>query len=471
MMTDDKMTKDNVSETSAPAGFAADVSSEANAPAETSAPAGFDTDSDFPPKPFVFSRVEGIAALLTYPLAFLYTYVVTEFFFADNTPKLSGQILAAVFVLGFLLLTEYLHRDVPRPKESWFWLAGTLITAVTGITGIGEAWGDYNPLFLHCFAVYYALVRSGKLLDRTSGVYVFLDGWHAFIGWPFRYLFRKVRTAFRFLFGISAEETPKESENRIVRYLWALPALLIGGVLLFWAVGYLGEADDSFAALLEKFVLEWNWEKIGEILLRVVCSLPVGAYIYGTLDGAGQEDREHIGSQKARCGRILRAVEKVPSGLWIAILGVFTAVYVVFFMLQGQLLFSALLGKLPEGFTASSYARQGFFGLCKVMVINFALLWFVIYTSDKKVNDSRPLKYSLTLLMTESCLLAVTALAKLFLYISRFGFTPLRIQSSWLVVVLISGCFLVIINLWSGKKTFRFWLFMSCGLLALTQFL
>ena len=73
--------------------------------------------------------------------------------------------------------------------------------------------------------------------------------------------------------------------------------------------------------------------------------------------------------------------------------------------------------------------------------------------------------------MAESCLLAVTALSKLVLYISRFGITPLRIQSSWLVVVLLLGSVLYLIRLWTGKKTFRVWLIVSCGLLAVSQLL
>jgi len=427
-----------------------------------------------PRKPFLFTKYEGIAALLTYPLAFLYTYAWTEFI-VECSPyaKLAGRIVMAVFVLGFILLTELLHKDTPRPKESWFWLACTLLTAIASVTGIGKAWSEeaFDSLFMHCFAVYYALVRSGKLMDSTSGAYVFLDGWRAFIGWPFRYFFRKVRTAFRFVFGVKEEETEKETENKVVKYLWAIPALFVGGLLLFYAVNFLGEADDSFRELLENLVLDWEWEDIGEVILRIVLSLPVGAYIYGSLDGGKRETREHVEEQKKRCGRILRGLAHIPSALWIFILSLFTVVYVVFFALQGKILFSALLGRLPEGFTASEYARQGFFELCKVMVVNFALLWCVNYTSDVRVNASRPLRLALTLLMAESGLLAVTALSKLGLYISRFGLTPLRIQSSWLVAVLISGCVFYLIHLWTDRKTFRVWLFLSCGLLALTQFL
>jgi len=423
-----------------------------------------------PPKPFNFTAPEGIAALLTYALAFLYTYAVTEFFTDTTDASWKGRIIAAAFVLLFMVVTELVHRDTPRPKESLFWLVCTLLTAAAQIGGIAEAWDGLNILFLHAFAVYYALVRSGKLMDKTSGAYVFLDGWHAFLGWPFRFFFRKVRTAFRFVFGAPGASGDSDKKSSL-RFLWAIPVFFVGGLLLRWAIGFLIQADASFGELLEKFAIDWDWSKLLEIVLRFVISLPVGSYIYGSLDGGKQEERGNIDAQKAEADRFLGSLGHVPYALWLIVLGVFTVVYVAFFVVQGGHIFAALFGRLPEGFTASAYARQGFFELCKVMVVNFALLWLVNFTSDAKARTSAPLRISLTLLMTESILLAVTALARLILYISRFGFTPLRIQSSWLVVVLLFGCILYLVHLWTEKKTFRLWLLFSCGLLALTQLL
>ena len=47
------------------------------------------------------------------------------------------------------------------------------------------------------------------------------------------------------------------------------------------------------------------------------------------------------------------------------------------------------------------------------------------------------------------------------LYISIYGFTPLRLQSSWLVCVLFAGCVLWILNLFTGKRVFRLWMYFS----------
>ena len=64
-------------------------------------------------------------------------------------------------------------------------------------------------------------------------------------------------------------------------------------------------------------------------------------------------------------------------------------------------------------------------------------------------------------------LLAVVALSKLALYISCFGFTPLRLQSSWLVCVLLFACVCALYSLWTGKKSMRAWMIFGAVTLSL----
>ena len=63
--------------------------------------------------------------------------------------------------------------------------------------------------------------------------------------------------------------------------------------------------------------------------------------------------------------------------------------------------------------------------LCAVMAINFFLIWLLSILA----KQNRAGKWLQGLLMVQSIFLAVTAGAKLWLYISRFGFTPLRLLS------------------------------------------
>ena len=91
------------------------------------------------------------------------------------------------------------------------------------------------------------------------------------------------------------------------------------------------------------------------------------------------------------------------------------------------------------------------------MAINFGLIWLLSLLA----KQNRAGKWLQALLMVQSIFLAVTAGAKLWLYISRFGFTPLRLLSAWGVIVLTVGCVLVLRTLMTGKKSLRLWLYFA----------
>ena len=69
-----------------------------------------------------------------------------------------------------------------------------------------------------------------------------------------------------------------------------------------------------------------------------------------------------------------------------------------------------------------------------------------------------PLRIAGLVLIAESALLAVVALSKLGLYIDCFGFTPLRLQSTWLACTLLFGCGCAAVSLLTGRRTFRAWM-------------
>ena len=87
----------------------------------------------------------------------------------------------------------------------------------------------------------------------------------------------------------------------------------------------------------------------------------------------------------------------------------------------------------PGHFVYSQYARQGFFELQWIAAINFALFWFVrAFQPDERLA----FKKLLSLLAAETMLMTVLAFAKIVLYIGVYGFTFLRVFSSWFLIVL-----------------------------------
>ena len=409
-----------------------------------------------PSEPVVFtaSAREGIAAAVSYVLAYLYTSLW------PSETQLEMKVLLALFTLGFFVLGESLYRERSRPRESWVWLGCALANLAALLADRGRVWGGSMFPFLHIFAVWWVLSRSGTLLLGESGRLLPLDALDGFLVFPFRHFFLRLRTVGFFLLRLRSEKKRERSEPAAVIRTVAAVVAALG--LLVLAASLLSDADSGFAALFswaaELLRLPWDLDLSG-FLIRFLPSLPVGAYVYGLLAGAGREDREALRSRPAAVSEALEALRGVSSKLWVLLLALFCALYLVFFAVQGRYLFGAFTRTLPEGFVVAEYARQGFFELCKVMTVNFALLWLVLRSSKEPAQSRRGTLLVLCLiLLAESLLLAVVAFSKLALYISCFGFTPRRLQSTWLVCVLAFGCICAGWSLLRNAKTFRVWM-------------
>ena len=100
---------------------------------------------------------------------------------------------------------------------------------------------------------------------------------------------------------------------------------------------------------------------------------------------------------------------------------------------------------------------------CLPMLIQMPIL-FAMFAVMRHIAGEQ------AVLMVQSLLLAVTAGAKLWLYISRFGFTPLRLLSAWGVLVLAAGCVFVLLSLSGRKNGFRNWLALAVLSFALLCF-
>ncbi len=407
--------------------------------------------------PFSVTWREIAAALLMFPAAWLYveSFIIT----AD-----SYRFLALGFLALFVGICELLNLKKERPKESWFWLV-MMLAVWTGVVLRREAvWDEaYGWLFLHGFGVWYALCRSGVLLEKKSGRLLPADLINGFLVLPFSHFFLRLRTVFAGLFGgLSRKSEEKKDRSGLI---WGILAALLALLLFGKALGLLAESSEQFGSFTERVreMLRIDWDE--DTLATLLLSLPVGAYLFGLLGGALRQKESAREDSVRGIDRFLRGMKKVPDKVWEVILIAFLLLYGCYFAVEAGYYVSALVGRLPEEYTASAYAREGFFELCRVMAINFLLLWLASRSSQTPLQSRRSGRILGTLLLAESLLLAVSAFSKLLLYIDRFGFTPLRLEAAWLTVLLFVGCIAAAVTFLTGKKTFR--LFLYYGALSL----
>lgn len=410
-------------------------------------------------KPVFHSSIrELVTALGSYLAAWIYTFIL---FHGNGT---YGLHFFTLFTLLFTVGGLVHYRERLSTKEHWIWLGCLWIILISMLTGHNRVWGGFAFWFMHCYAIYWILCLSGHLINGRSSSFILSDALHGLIVYPMKHLFccSRIRVLFWGLRSLRAN-----SRKRHAGIGYAFVALGTAGVLFLIALKLLTHADANFASLLSRFRPSLDWSQYERHIVRFVLSLPIGAYLFGLVAGTGREDPEVLETQKHNIRSTLAGLQKVPVTAWVMIVGVFGAFYLLFLGMQGSYLFGGFLRKLPDGFTVAEYARQGFFELLGIMALNFLLLWLVAYSSRSSVRERPSARGMCTVLLAESILFAATAMSKLCLYISCFGFTPLRLQSFWAVLVLTAGCVCWILSLWTGKRTMGSWVIFTGVTLAL----
>lgn len=396
------------------------------------------------PAPLPAEKADALTALGCLLLGYVYTYCWGSIAFGHAPPLMFYLLLFGY--TGLTLANIYLKRMTP-PRESWFWLAVMLCLALP------EPWAQlaftssfWNSLLLHGVVLYWTLMVTGCITE-TSG-FAARDILAALFVVPFGNFFNLPRVLFRQLRTVKSGNALLVAGSLVV----ALP--LLGIVILL-----LGEADVGFYQLTG-VISEWFDRLFGEEqVMRVLLSLPVAGVLYGALHGG----LHHRSAKSYSHDTPMALTGVLPAAAPCAALYAFNAVYALFIGVQGSYLFSSFWGRLPEGWTYSGYARAGFFQLCAVAAVNIALLALARHLTKQ---PTAPLRIGTTIFCGLSLLLAVTALAKLGMYITAYGLSVLRVKSLlgqlWLVFVFS----LFLIAQWREIKVARPVLLSGAGLAA-----
>lgn len=391
----------------------------------------------------------------SYVVAYLWVKCMTSGYLPDRRWDFP------IFTLLFFLWGSWaLGKKRPATRESWFWMgcAGFLSLCI----GFGRCNMSEPLAFLaiHVFAAYWVVCRAGLLTDGTTGPMLPLDAIYAGILAPFGGFFLRLKAICSNLKELFAGA----HQGKWRGWLISAAVVVISLPVFRFAASLLGEADAAFGEVWGKLTGWFQWElsvNFVDFLFYVLMSLPVGAYLWGLVGSCLKADEPRF------CGKRIRAqaekLRKVPVFAILAVLCCFIALYILFFCVQAGHLFGAFYGNVPGSLTAAQYAREGFFQLCAVMAINFGLLAFAAKFTPIPVRNHGFLKGSSLVLLIQSLLLAVTAAARLWLYISRFGFTPKRLLGVWAVMVLAVGCALAMVNIFRPRKVIGKWILFAAG--------
>lgn len=346
--------------------------------------------------------------------------------------------LYAPVTLGYV----YAARRRP-PRESWFWLAVLLgLGLAYALPYGGGLLGALHYGMLLLVAVYWTLCAAGRLTKGQTSNWLAFDVFNAAFVLPWGNFLRLFAALLCGLKQLCARLRAgrKNRAGRGGRQVWGmLGGIAAAGVCLCAVLPSLMAADDGFAAVVRALGSTlFDWRISPEIFFRLLFALPTAQFLYGLAYGAVRGRRLGWYGQKEVCA-MQRGARFAPRATVLTALAALCAVYLLFLSMQTKYLFGAFWGALPEGFSYSGYARQGFFELCRVAAINIVILLCANIFSREQAGENRFLRLGNITLSLLTLLLLVTAASKMGLYIATLGLTVKRVLVSvflvWMAVV------------------------------------
>ena len=216
-----------------------------------------------------------------------------------------------------------------------------------------------------------------------------------------RYLFRNLK----FL----KIKTNREKTSKILN---AVFGIIVGIVFSIVILLLLMSADDYFNKFVSKAFISINldFSKIMQFVIFFIIIFSIGVNLMRNRYIVMKENK----------------TRKIDHTIIISMLSVINLVFVLFLISEVSKLCGNFL-QIPNGYIYSSYAREGFFQLLFVTIINFSIILYLIYKTNV-IKENKIIRNLVLILISFSVLLIFNSYYRMFLYIDKFGFTNLRLQ-------------------------------------------
>lgn len=385
------------------------------------------------PQEPVYSVTDTVYAWISLLAAFLFCQALP----VAEHPLGGFLLIVALYISGFVIL--HLKKQKLSPVCIFSAVSALVIGSALVLTGtkfLIKLSMAYS-LASYCYFLYAAL---GNRIEEGFSDYIYID----FIKILFILPFRSIGTIFPALSNKSAEK----GSRFLLRILIGVGIAIIPTALVFGYLSY----DDGFIKILDD-MFSVDGDQVGHTILSLIFTLPLAMYGFGLYASANKRFlHSEMNAQSCQSGlqkaKILPQLTAVVAVLPILFL------YVVFFISQWKYYISGFTGSLPADFSYAEYARQGFFELCAVSVINLLLIVAIAFFIKRGKNGrSVILQIVATVFCLCTLILISTAIAKLIMYIEYYGLTPKRIYAMWLMVLI--GIVFLLIALGQFVRKFK----------------
>lgn len=225
----------------------------------------------------------------------------------------------------------------------------------------------------------------------------------------------------------------KKSLSGIFGVLVALPVLAV-------IIPLLVKSDAAFEGLILSI-----GKNVGVTLLQLAIAVPIAIYVFSF----AFEKRKQL--NKKNTGNALR--QRIPASAGVSFLSVISVTYLVYLFSQLAYFFSAFKGILPQGYqyTASTFARRGFFEMFAICVINVVIVSAVSMLIKKKTIVIKLLSCFISLF---SVLMIAISMQKMKLNISIYGLSKNRVMVSVFMIMLLVIIAFFVLHIFAPKISY-----------------
>lgn len=388
-------------------------------------------------KKYVFKRFDYLMAWLSLALGYSFCRVLPV------AEKRLGAMIFLAILWGLHLAWTFAVGL--RPRSSALLFAAVAIAFLPSLLWTSDTtavrWMYFGELV--SFMLYLGMA-GGATSSRRFGDYFFFDALRAVFISPFCSLDAHIHA-------LLPNRGGKTWKRALLTALWILVGLCLAIVPTLLIIALLSY-DEGFSNLIDKVLqldAEEFWKQFFSVFFGVLLAIyAFSAFVTARVRGGDTENNE------AHAARLREGIRVFPPALVYAALTPILAVYVLFFVSQKDAYLSAFTGVLPDGFTYSEYAVDGFENLCVVAAINAILLAVIcLFVKQKGKTEKILLKCFSVLTSVFTLVLIATAIAKLVLYIGAYGLTVTRLHAAWFMALLTIGFLLVIVKqFWGGFR-------------------
>ena len=343
----------------------------------------------------------GVGSLL---YALFYTFCLYR-----NTSGITYPFFIAGTLCYFFFSMQKL--GVPYKKNSIFYLISIVLLGISNCLTNSPQLLAMNKCGI--FLLSFILMLHTMYADAKWDLPKYFTAIFQVIGTAIACLFRPFGDMVSYFDAQKKKKTGKKS-NVIPVMIGAAAAI----PLLFIVTVLLASADAVFADIFYRILDSINFVTVFLILFTITAVFFCSYAVYAAL--AMKNVKEELTDHRTQ--------EPIIAIIVTATLSV---VYLLFSVIQILYLFIGKM-QLPEGYTYSSYAREGFFQLLAVCVLNLIIVLVCLYF----FRENTFLKGILTIISGCTFIMILSSALRMLMYINRYNLTLLRILVLWALAVI-----------------------------------